>query len=152
LWRLKRFYERAVRRLKGDWAGSGTAGEKFSEADHVYAHDLTIFGEGSLFELLCIVRTTIGQRGLAKYLSEPCTLEDTLLRQEAVRELSGRVELREKIATLGEFDSEQSKWSTFDEWLDSPKLSFFPHLPVVAAVTSGLLAGLILAGFSVAIP
>jgi hypothetical protein len=153
MWRLKCFYDRAVRRLKGDWVGSETAGENFSEAGHVYAHDLTIFGEGSLFELLCIVRTTIGQRGLADYLSEPCTLEETLLRQEAVRELRGRVELREKIATLGEFDSEQSKWSTFDEWLDSPKLSFPPHLSVVAAITSGLLAGLILApGFSAAIP
>ena len=152
MWRLKCFYDRAVQRVKGNWVGSETAGERFSDADHVYARDLTIFGEGSLFELLCIARTSIGQRGLANYLVEAPALEETLLRQEAVRELRERVDLREKIATLGELASSESKWNIFEDWLNSPTLSFSRYLPLVAAITSGLLAGLILAGFSAAIP
>ena len=150
--RLERFYDRAVQRVKGNWVGSETTGERFSDADHAYDRDLTIFGEGSLFELLCIARTSIGQKGLANYLVEAPSLEETLLRQEAVRELRERVDLREKVATLGEFDAAESKWNTFEEWLNSPTLPFPRYLPLVAAITSGLLAGLILAGFSGAIP
>ena len=152
MWRLRRFYDRAVRRVTGNWVGSETAGDCFSDADHVYTRDLTIFGKGSLFELLCIARTSIGQRGLANYLAEAPALEETLLRQEAIRELRERVDLREKIATLGEFDSAESKWNTFEDWLNSPTQSFSRYLPLVTAITSGLLAGLILVGFSAAIP
>jgi hypothetical protein len=150
--RLQRFYDRAVQRVKGNWAGSQTKGERFSEADHVYARDLTIFGEGSLFELLCTARTSIGRRGLANYLVAAPAPEETLLRQEAVRELHGRVDLRENIATLGEFDFTESKWNTFEDWLNSPAISFGRHLPIAAAITFGVLAGLILAGYSAAIP
>jgi MutS domain V len=152
MWRLTRFYDRALQRVKGNWVGSETTGESFSDADHVYSRDLMIFGEGSLFELLCIARTSIGQRGLANYLVETPALEEILLRQEAVRELRERVDLREKIATLGEFASAESKWDTFEHWLNSPTLAFPRYLPLVTAITSGLLAGLVLAGFSAAIP
>ncbi len=65
MWRLKRFYDRAVERVKGNWAGAGITGEEFSDSGHVYATDLSIFGEGSLFELLCTARTSIGRRALA---------------------------------------------------------------------------------------
>ncbi len=152
LWRLKRFYDRAVERVKGNWVGSGVTGEEFSDPDHVYATDLHVCGEGSLFELLCVARTSIGQRGLANYLLETPVLEETLLRQEAVRELRERVDLRERVATLGEFEFFESKWSTFEEWLKSPKFSFARPIPILAIITSALLAGLVLAGFDALIP
>jgi len=149
MWRLKGFYGRAVHRVKGNWARSGVTGEEFSDADHVYASDLHIFGDGSLFELLCIARTSIGQRGLANYLLEAPVLEETLLRQEAVRELHVRADLRERVATLGEFEFFESHQDTFEEWLNSPSLSFSRELPVMAAATSALLAGVVLAGLMV---
>ncbi|HEV8040977.1 MAG TPA: hypothetical protein VGP62_19050 [Bryobacteraceae bacterium] len=77
--RLKRFYGRAMQRVRGDWAGVGVTGEEFSDPGHVYATDLHVFGEGSLFELLCTVRTSIGRRGLANYLLKTPTLDETLL-------------------------------------------------------------------------
>jgi MutS domain V len=146
LWRLKRFYDRAVRRLRGDWARSGITGEEFNHPDHVYATDLNVFGEGSLFELLCITRTSIGRRGLANFLLQAPALEETLLRQDAVRELRGRTNLREKVATLGEFEFLESKQATFDDWLNSPRLSFPRPLPWIAAVTSALTACIVIAG------
>ena len=136
IWRLKRFYDRAVQRVHGDWARSGITGEEFNHPDHVYATDLNVFGEGSLFELLCIARTSLGRRGLANYLLQAPALEETLLRQDAVRELRGRTDLREKVATLGEFEFLESQQATFDDWLNSPRLSFPRPLPAIAAVTS----------------
>jgi hypothetical protein len=146
MWRGKRFYDRAVQRVTGNWAGCGVAGEEFRDPNHVYARDLHVFGEGSLFELLCIARSSIGRRGLANYLLEPPVLEETILRQEAVRELRGRVDLRERVATLGEFEFSESNRDTFEDWLKSPTFSFARTLPVLAAVTSALLACLAFAG------
>ena len=120
LWRLRRFYERSVQRVKGNWAGSGVTGDEFSPRDHVYAADLHVVGEGSLFELLCIARTSIGQRALAEFLLEAPSLEQLRLRQDAVRELRGRMDIRERIATLGEFEFFESRWNTFEEWLGDP--------------------------------
>ncbi len=146
MWRLKRFYDRALQRVHGDWARSGITGEEFNHPDHVYATDLNVFGDGSLFELLCIARTSLGRRGLANYLLEAPAVEETLLRQDAVRELRGRSDLREKVATLGDYEFLESKQVTFDDWLSSPRLSFPGSLPVVAAVTSSLLGGIVVAG------
>ncbi|HTW64238.1 MAG TPA: hypothetical protein VME17_06460 [Bryobacteraceae bacterium] len=123
-WRLKRFYERALQRVKGNWAGAGVTGQEFDDPNHVYAKDLHLFGQGSLFELLCSARTSIGQRGLADYLLQVPAVEEALLRQEAVRELSEKLELREKLATLGDFAFLESRRNPFDEWLNSPPLSF----------------------------
>jgi hypothetical protein len=146
MWRLKRFYDRAVQRVKGNWARSGSTGEEFSDPGHVYATDLHVFGEGSLFELLCTVRTSIGRRGLANYLLKPPVVEETLLRQEAVRELQGGTNIRESIATLGEFEFQESQQDTFEEWLSSSRLSVARLPRVTLAITSGLLAGIVLAG------
>jgi hypothetical protein len=152
MWRLKRFYDRAVERVKGNWARSRVTGAEFCVPDHVYAADLQVFGEGSLFELLCLARTSIGRRGLANYLLNAPSLDETLSRQEAVRELRGRAELRERVATLGEFEFSESHPDTFEDWLNSPQLSFARPLPVMAAVTSGLLAGIVVAGLMGVIP
>ena len=65
--RLQVYYSRAVQRLQHSWARNGTNGAEFCESAHAYARDLNVFGEGSLFELLCTVRTGIGQHGLAEY-------------------------------------------------------------------------------------
>jgi hypothetical protein len=146
MWRLKRFYDRAVQRVKGNWARSGSTGEEFSDRGHVYATDLHVVGEGSLFQLLCTVRTSIGRRGLANYLLKPPVVEETLLRQEAVRELQGGTNIRESIATLGEFEFQESQQDTFEEWLSSSRLSVARLPRVTLAITSGLLAGIVLAG------
>jgi len=152
MWRLKRFYERAVQRVNGNWPSTGVPGDDWRDPNHAYSHDLDVFGDGSLFELLCIARTSIGQSRLAEYLAKPPSLEETPRRQEAVRELRSRLDLREKVATLGEYDFDESKWSTFQHWLDSPRLSFLRPLPFVLAITSASLAALVLAGFDAVVP
>jgi ABC-type multidrug transport system fused ATPase/permease subunit len=151
-WRLKRFYDRAIQRVNGDWARSGFTGEEFSDPDHVYAADLNIVGEGSLFELLCIARTSLGRRGLTDYLLQSPSLNESALRQHAVRELRPRTDLREKVATLGEFEFLETHHNTFEGWLNSPRLSFPRALPAISAVTSVLLTVIIVAGLLGVLP
>ena len=152
MWRLQRFYDRAVQRVEGTWMGSGANGEGFSDPSHVYARDLNVFGEGSLFELLCTARTAIGQRGLAGYLLKAPAVEETLLRQEAVRELREQVDLRERVALLGKFEFFESKWETFAEWLDRPMVSFGRALPIAVFLTSTLVASALLGGLTGLVP
>ncbi len=144
LWRLACFYQRAIERTHSDWAHSGISGEEFLPPDHVYARDLNVCGEGSLFELLCIAKTSIGQQGVASYLLEPPAADETLLRQEAVRELKSRVDLRERVATLGEREFVEAKMGTFEDWLNSAKFHFPQPVRVLIGVTSTLVAALLL--------
>jgi hypothetical protein len=144
-WRLKRFYDRALQRVHGDWPGHGSAGEEFNDPSHVYARDLNVFGEGSLFELLCIARSGVGRRGLANFLLQAPSVEETLARQQAVRELSPRTDLREDVALLGPFEFSESKWETFAHWLDSPAVRFPSSVRLVILITSGALAIIIVA-------
>jgi len=96
------FYERAFARLESRWAGGGTQGERFGDPHHPYAGDLDLVGEGSLYEFLCAARTRAGEDTLAAWLLGPATPEQIRLRQEAVRELTPRLDLREDLARLGD--------------------------------------------------
>jgi MutS domain V len=97
-----RFYERGLARINDEWMGKGNAGDAFHEATHVYAEDLDVFGRGSLFELMTTARTASGERTLADWLRGPADREEAMARQAAVRELAGRLDLREDVALLGE--------------------------------------------------
>ncbi len=103
--RLRRaiaFYERALARLEGRFAGTGQPGDAFADPDHPYALDLDLFGRGSLFELLCAARTRPGEERLAAWLLAPAAPEPLRARQRAVSALAPRLDLREDLAVLGE--------------------------------------------------
>jgi hypothetical protein len=100
--RAARFYERALARLDGAWAGAGEGGAKYLDPAHSYARDLDLFGKGSLFELLCTARTHIGEDTLARWLLTPAAPDAVRARQQAVEELRERVDLREELAILAE--------------------------------------------------
>jgi hypothetical protein len=66
--------------------------------------------------------------------------------------LRSRADLRERIGLLGEFDFEESRWETFVDWLESPRIPVHSALRVAAVVTSGALAALLLLGFDLVFP
>ena len=146
--RVKRLCEHAIERVHGKWIGDGVSGDEFDHPDHPFARDLDIFGRGSLFELLCTVRSGVGKRGLAGYLTNLPRPDETLARQRAVAELRHQTALREKIALLGSFEFSDSNPATFDEWLDAPPVAFHPALRVAIFISSLLLASLFLACFA----
>src|SRR5205807_1339750 len=72
----------------------------FLDESHPNALDLDLFGSGSLFELLCTVRTRKGEDTLAAWLLAPAPVEEIRGRQSAVAELRPRLDLREEFALL----------------------------------------------------
>ena len=96
------FFLRGIDRLDDKWAGKGVTRNDFVDPDHVYAADLDVFGEGSLFDLICAARTGRGQATLARWLSAPSPLDEVRKRQKAVLELRDRLDLREEVFALGQ--------------------------------------------------
>ena len=99
--RAASYYERALDRLDDRWAGQGNPGAGFIDPCHPYAADLDLFGEGSLYELLCTARTASGERTLAGWLAAPADPATLRHRQQAVEELRDKLDLREDLAVLG---------------------------------------------------
>jgi hypothetical protein len=96
------FYERGAARMEDRWAGSGETGDRFLDSAHPYARDLDIFGSASLFELLCTARTRAGEEMLAAWLLIAAPVEEIIARHGAIRDLNGRINLREELFCIGE--------------------------------------------------
>lgn len=99
--RAVEYYERGLARLRDEWVGLGPTGLGFLDAEHPYAVDLDLFGDGSLFQRVCLARTGFGQRQLAEWLLTAASPTEIALRQAAVSELQDQVDLRETLALEG---------------------------------------------------
>ena len=95
------WYEHGIARLEDRWPGLGARGDRFADANHLFAQDLDLFGEGSLFQLLSTAQTRAGEDTLARWLLTPAQRTEVTSRQEAVRDLLPRMTLREHLATAG---------------------------------------------------
>jgi MutS domain V len=143
----KAYWERGLRRLADRWKGDGASGDRYVDELHLYASDLDLFGRGSLFELLCQARTRLGEDTLAEWLRRPVAPEIIRRRQEAVAELSPKVDLRERLAVLDaevRDDLDQNRLTT---WAAEPAV------PISGAVrlASAVLAALSLAALAILI-
>lgn len=100
-----RFHERALARIAGKWRAFLSTGERWAVDTHPYAGDLDVFGRASLFQLLDATSTKYGEEVLARWLSGddagPDFYATIAKRQHAVRDLSGRLKLREELAVVG---------------------------------------------------
>ncbi|MFQ5417347.1 MAG: DNA mismatch repair protein MutS [Myxococcota bacterium] len=132
------FYENGLARLDGSWMGRGQGGERFRDAAHPYADDLDLFGHGSLFEFLCTARTRAGEQTLANWLRVPASIDVIRSRQEAVAELSPRIDLREDLALLGEDVAAGMHPEALREWGASASRGSLGGLRVTAAVLASL--------------
>jgi len=136
------WYESAVARRGSDWIGRGHDGLDLIDADHPHAHDLDLFGRGSLFQLLCTCRTALGRRTLAAWLAGTANGDTARARQQAVLELAQDLDRRERLAQLdpqglGSLDGEAlSTWAT----------SGPVDVPIAHRLVGGLLAFLSVAG------
>jgi hypothetical protein len=97
--------------------GQGDSGLDLEMPGHLTSRDLDLFGDGSMFELLCGVATPAGRETLARWLQVPASSEEVASRQQAVRCLRDRTELREKLALLREGEASEYSWNTLREWL-----------------------------------
>ena len=132
------FYASGLARMEDRWIGTGESGERFSGDSHPYADDLDLFGRGSLFELLCTARTRAGQETLADWLRGAAPSAEARARQEAVRELSARLDLREDLALTGEDVREGVAADALRGWAEAPPVAFPPFSRVVSAALASL--------------
>jgi hypothetical protein len=114
------FYQKGIARLEGRWAGTGDGGARFLEETHPYARDLDLFGEGSIFELLCTTQTPWGARTVADWLLSPASREVVLARQKAVEELRDKLDLREELAIVDEAITPEIDPQSLVQWATSP--------------------------------
>jgi len=122
--RLLDLYHGRLQRVQHEWMGKGDPGLDLQMKDHVSAHDLDLFGEGSLFELLCDVQTPAGREALGRWLQSPAPPEDVISRQCAIRSLCDRTDLREKFALLRGDEASEYSWNSLRDWLVASQVRF----------------------------
>jgi hypothetical protein len=98
-----RFHERGLARLNGTWKDLPFAAEIGAAPNHPFASDLDLFGKGSLYHFIDRTETRFGRTHLASWLrggvgAFPANVK---ARQDAVRELTNRLDFREKLFALG---------------------------------------------------
>jgi hypothetical protein len=142
--RSVRFYDRGLARIEDRWAGTGETGERFNDAHHVYAADLDLFGNASLFQLLSTARTRMGEERLAQWLISPSTVAEINTRQAAIKELRDELDLREDLSVLGEdarvgvHPSELVLWAESPEQLGRPWMTWFAPMLAGFAVLGAI--------------
>ena len=139
--RAAELYDAGIERLEGRWRGRGARGDDFLREDHLYAVDLDLFGDGSLFQLLSRARTRRGERRLAGWLGHPSAADEIRDRQRAIDELRDRLDLREDLALAGETVREAIDADRLAAWGSAPAAFPSPALPLGAAFVSTLTTG-----------
>lgn len=128
-------------------------GSEYVDPYHPYSFDLDIFGVDSLFQYMNRCRTVFGKDRLAAWLQDSYSCSKRMeQRQEAIEELSGQTEFRQKLQLL--FTENGISKADKDEllsWLQSdkemPKKSLLTILAWVLPVLT--LGSLLLTLFSV---
>ena len=144
--RTAELYRRGLARLEDRWPGTGNRGERFGDLHHVYAADLDLFGEGSLFELLCAARTRMGEETLAQWLLAPAAPAEIRQRQTCVVDLRDRLDLRERIGVLGSESEPVLQPGRLLSWAEAPaalgeRWSRWAAYLLPALLVAALLAG-----------
>ena len=94
------FYQAGANRITDQWMHPEATGARFKNADHPYADDLDIFGPASLFQLISLCRTPMGETRLAGWLLQPASIPIIQERQARVAALKTRLDLRERVAIV----------------------------------------------------
>jgi hypothetical protein len=110
----------AVARLQRDWDRLPAIRDG-GPTGHPYAHDLDIFGHGSVARLLDTTGTGVGRRRLHQWLLAPTGLDQARRRQEAVRELAPLLDFRQRLQVAGRLagDPDRRALEEFLDWAEA---------------------------------
>ncbi len=135
------FYERGLGRIQHRWPGTGDQGDRFMPVDHLYAADLDLFGQGSLFELVGTCRTEAGRATLARWMLSPADPDEVRARQGAIQELIADIDAREHLAVEGDQMRTGVDAGPLSQWALAPRAlpggSVALLVPVVPVVVLG---------------
>ncbi len=141
-----------MRALEGDYFQFPDGAEHLPK-DHLYAADIDIFGHASLFQFINRTNSEMGAECLSGWLLQPAEPSVIVARQEAVKELSAKMQWRQELQAVGrETSLKRSTLTRLRSWVNEPTLflQFKPWawlrivLPVISVgVLVGNIAGVI---------
>jgi hypothetical protein len=145
------FFSKGLDRIKGEWHKNQTDHKLELVKDHLFAHDLEIFGKDSLFNLLCTAFTQSGKQQLQKWLSNTPSKKLIEERQIAVQELSGQVDFRLSLNVEAAGLEHTIHPERLTRWAKSPayftKSQLFTFQIIAWALSASMLLGLVLWGY-----
>ncbi|WP_300262761.1 MutS family DNA mismatch repair protein [Clostridium sp.] len=127
--------KKEILRLEGKWREFNDLGEEYLDNKHPFINDLDIFGKNSLFQWINETGTVYGREKLSRLLKleELPSKEEILLRQEALKELSKKVDFRHVfIASLKDKKGKKEKY--LGEWLKEDNKSISPLLNILRII------------------
>ncbi|WP_283693520.1 MutS family DNA mismatch repair protein [Clostridium perfringens] len=143
--------KKEILRLEGKWREFNDLGEEYLDNKHPFINDLDIFGKNSLFQWINETGTVYGREKLSHLLKleELPNKEEILLRQEALKELSKKVDFRhEFIASLKDKKGKKEKY--LGEWLKEDSKSISPLLNILRIIMPVINIGItILVGMNI---
>lgn len=118
-------------------------GKECIDPHHPYSYDLDLFGEGSLYKYLNRTTTLFGKKKLSAVLLKP-DVSMIQERQEAIRELSEKLDFRQRVQAFGSLSViEQKDIDKLKAWMEkSPVFSqplYYYILFIFPVVTIGCL-------------
>ncbi|MEQ8243832.1 DNA mismatch repair protein MutS [Fulvivirga sp.] len=117
---LQKINEDELKIFNGDLRGQED-GANFKDKNHQYINDLDIFGSNSIFQLVNRSTTNGGRRKLAQWLSKFSKKEIIESRQKAVKELSPKIDWRQKFQASGlHHKNEKANPELLIKWINEP--------------------------------
>jgi hypothetical protein len=138
--------------FSGDYSAFNP-GKRWINSSHDFSGDIDLFGDESLFQYLNRTVTGYGRKILAGWLSDPTPLtEEIKVRQEVIKELSGKIDWRQEFAAHGlNRPLEEDDIMGFLDWLNENSYFFtsrFRKIMVfVIPVITILALSLLVAGY-----
>jgi hypothetical protein len=127
------FYRAGAARIQDNWMQTEPSGARFKNPEHPYADDLDIFGPASLFQLLSLCRTPMGEARLAHWLLQAAPIGVVRERQARVAALRPRLDLRERVAVVNAAQRRFLHPEQLIEWAEKPA-TLPPLGPIVIAM------------------
>lgn len=127
-------------------------GSEFINPAHLYSYDLDVFGDRSLFQYINRTSTELGKKRLAAWFNAHLESKEAIeKRQQAVRELSQELELRQRFRILGLLykgksadEAEINAWASSSSYYKSRPL--LRALPLIVLLINATLIGLAIGG------
>lgn len=118
---------------------TGSPGSRHVPADHPYAMDLDVFGEGSLFALLNTTRMAESERRLAQWLLYPANLDTIRRRQHQIGALrhypAWMIQFRAYANALPQQEADSNALQT---WANKPLLPLPRWITLLAYLTPAI--------------
>jgi hypothetical protein len=98
-------------------------GKRFIPHDHAYANDMDVFGRASIFQYINRTTSEMGSSTLAGWLLQPASVDEILLRQQAIKELAANTPWRQDLQAYGKAKKiESDTQQRLNSWLTEPTI------------------------------